>query len=143
MYSFVVHYCVPNKFWVLMNKKCYFSHTLHTSYTLFTHTHTLLMHSPRTHFPHPTQVLRSKGLTLTGILETHFHADFVSGHYELMQRTGAPIYFGPTAKARTQFDIHEVRDGEVCGVCLCVCVWSGRCVVWMSCLYRVYIVCNF
>ncbi len=67
-----------------------------------------------------TQVFQKEGLKLTGILETHFHADFVSGHYELSQRTGAPIYFGPTAKERTKFEIHEVQDGEVC-----VWVWSG------------------
>lgn len=59
------------------------------------------------------EVLKTEGLTLTGIFETHFHADFVSGHYELMKRTGATIYFGPTAKERTKFDIHEVKDDEV------------------------------
>ncbi len=66
--------------------------------------------------PH-TQEFQKEGLELTGILETHFHADFVSGHYELSQRTGAPIYFGPTAKERTKFEIHEVQDGEVCVKC--------------------------
>ena len=32
------------------------------------------------------------------IFETHFHADFVSGHVTLSQKTGAPIIYGPTAK---------------------------------------------
>ena len=32
------------------------------------------------------------------IFETHFHADFVSGHLSLSKSTGAPIIFGPTSK---------------------------------------------
>ncbi|HLV70819.1 MAG TPA: MBL fold metallo-hydrolase, partial [Xanthomarina sp.] len=32
------------------------------------------------------------------IFETHFHADFVSGHLDLKKKTGADIVFGPTAK---------------------------------------------
>ncbi|MDW3195526.1 MAG: MBL fold metallo-hydrolase [Cytophagales bacterium] len=45
------------------------------------------------------------------IFETHFHADFVSGHVDLAQKTDAKIVYGPNAK--TQYDIHEARDGEV------------------------------
>jgi hypothetical protein len=37
------------------------------------------------------------------------------GHCELARRTGATIYFGPGAASRTQFTIHEMKDGEVCG----------------------------
>tara|TARA_B100001057_G_C22843907_1_gene948206 strand:- start:739 stop:2133 length:1395 start_codon:yes stop_codon:yes gene_type:complete len=48
------------------------------------------------------------------ILETHFHADFVSGHVELAKKTGATIIFGPTAK--TQFKKREVKDGEIINV---------------------------
>ncbi len=39
------------------------------------------------------------GLTIRHILETHLHADFVSGHKELAARTGAQIYFGASAGA--------------------------------------------
>ena len=55
----------------------------------------------------------SLGVKLTGILMTHFHADFVSGHNELMQRTQATIYFGPTAGPRCKFPHHELKDEEV------------------------------
>ena len=41
---------------------------------------------------------RAQGLTIRHVIETHLHADFVSGHRELAERTGAKIYFG--AKAR-------------------------------------------
>jgi hydroxyacylglutathione hydrolase len=44
------------------------------------------------------------------IFETHFHADFVSGHLELSKKTGAPIIYGPGAK--TNFDIHSAKNGE-------------------------------
>jgi glyoxylase-like metal-dependent hydrolase (beta-lactamase superfamily II)/rhodanese-related sulfurtransferase len=44
------------------------------------------------------------------IFETHFHADFVSGHVDLAKATGATIVFGPNAK--TTYDAHIGADGE-------------------------------
>jgi glyoxylase-like metal-dependent hydrolase (beta-lactamase superfamily II) len=41
--------------------------------------------------------LKEDGVTLKYIFETHFHADFVSGHLDLSKNTGAPIVYGPTA----------------------------------------------
>lgn len=51
------------------------------------------------------------GVTIKYILETHFHADFVSGHIDLAAKTGAKIVYGPTAN--TAFDCHIAQDGEV------------------------------
>ena len=45
------------------------------------------------------------------IFETHFHADFVSGHITLAEKTGAKIVFGPTAK--TNFDALIAEDNQV------------------------------
>ncbi|WNW01464.1 rhodanese-like domain-containing protein [Tenacibaculum sp. HL-MS23] len=45
------------------------------------------------------------------IFETHFHADFVSGHVTLAEKTGATIVYGPTAK--TNYKSHIATDGEV------------------------------
>ncbi|MFT6959986.1 MAG: hydroxyacylglutathione hydrolase [Polaribacter sp.] len=45
------------------------------------------------------------------IFETHFHADFVSGHVTLAEKTGAKIVYGPTAK--TTFDAHIAKNNEV------------------------------
>ncbi len=45
------------------------------------------------------------------IFETHFHADFVSGHLDLSKQTGAPIIYGPGAK--TNFKVHNSKDGEI------------------------------
>jgi len=44
------------------------------------------------------------------IFLTHFHADFVSGQYDLAQKTGAKIVFGPNAQA--EYDIYNGKDGE-------------------------------
>ena len=44
------------------------------------------------------------------IFLTHFHADFVSGQYDLAQKTGAKIVFGPNAKA--EYEIYNGKDGE-------------------------------
>lgn len=44
------------------------------------------------------------------IIETHSHADFVSGHIELAKKTGAEIVYG--ARANTAFPTHKVKDGD-------------------------------
>jgi len=49
-------------------------------------------------------------VTIKYVLETHFHADFVSGHLDLSQKTGAPIVYGPTAAPA--FDAYIAKDGE-------------------------------
>jgi len=51
------------------------------------------------------------GARIRWIFETHFHADFVSGHLELQKRTGATIVYGPSAKPG--FPAHVATDGEI------------------------------
>ena len=51
-----------------------------------------------------------EGAKIKYVLETHFHADFVSGHVDLAKATGAKIVFGPNAK--TGYDAHIATDGE-------------------------------
>jgi glyoxylase-like metal-dependent hydrolase (beta-lactamase superfamily II)/rhodanese-related sulfurtransferase len=53
---------------------------------------------------------QKRGATIKYIFETHFHADFVSGHVDLAKKTGATIVYGPTAK--TEFESYEAKDGE-------------------------------
>lgn len=50
------------------------------------------------------------GLHIIGLINTHFHADFLSGHLELAQATGAWIGYGPGAEA--EFEIRSLADGE-------------------------------
>ena len=51
-----------------------------------------------------------EGVKIKYVFETHFHADFVSGHVDLANATGASIVFGPNAK--TNFTSHVAADGE-------------------------------
>ena len=51
------------------------------------------------------------GATINYVLETHFHADFVSGHVDLAKKTGATIVYGPLANPT--FEAHIAQDGEV------------------------------
>lgn len=57
------------------------------------------------------QLAKSRGAKIKYVLETHFHADFVSGHLDLSLATGAPIIFGPGAK--TSYEIKNVKDNEI------------------------------
>jgi hydroxyacylglutathione hydrolase len=52
----------------------------------------------------------AQGLEIKYVIETHLHADFVSGHQEIAARTGAQIIFG--AQAGAEFEHQAVRDGE-------------------------------
>ncbi|MEO6583635.1 MAG: MBL fold metallo-hydrolase [Ferruginibacter sp.] len=57
------------------------------------------------------QLAAERNATIKYIFETHFHADFVSGHLDLANQTGAPIIYGPVAN--TDYNIVSARDGEI------------------------------
>lgn len=57
---------------------------------------------------------KADGAKIKYVLETHFHADFVSGHLDLAKKTGAEIVFGPTAQPA--FEAHIAKDGEILNV---------------------------
>jgi hydroxyacylglutathione hydrolase len=57
------------------------------------------------------QLANERKASIKYILETHFHADFVSGHLDLSKATGAPIIYGPGTE--TSFAIHKAADGEI------------------------------
>jgi hydroxyacylglutathione hydrolase len=52
------------------------------------------------------------GLRIVHVIETHFHADFLSGHLELAEQTGATIVYGRAAAGRTEFAIETLADGD-------------------------------
>ncbi|MFJ1755915.1 rhodanese-like domain-containing protein [Kitasatospora sp. NPDC088134] len=52
----------------------------------------------------------ARGFTVEGVINTHFHADFLSGHLELAARTGAWIGYG--WRAETEYPIRKLADGE-------------------------------
>lgn len=55
--------------------------------------------------------LEKDNVTLKYIFETHFHADFVSGHLDLSRKTSAPIVYGPTAKP--EFEAIIAEDNQI------------------------------
>ncbi|MBL7765727.1 MAG: MBL fold metallo-hydrolase [Chitinophagaceae bacterium] len=57
------------------------------------------------------QMAKERNASIKYIFETHFHADFVSGHLDLAQKTGAKIIYGPGAE--TQFEKYTAHDGEI------------------------------
>ena len=57
------------------------------------------------------QLAEEHNATIKYIFETHFHADFVSGHLDLSKKTGAPIVYGPCTEAK--FSFHLAKDGEI------------------------------
>lgn len=52
----------------------------------------------------------ARGVKIKYVFETHFHADFVSGHIDLANATGATIVYGPGAE--TGYKVHNAKDGE-------------------------------
>ncbi|MBK8487194.1 MAG: MBL fold metallo-hydrolase [Bacteroidetes bacterium] len=53
---------------------------------------------------------KSRGAKIKYVFETHFHADFVSGHIDLARKTGATIVYGP--EAATEYSVYNAKDGE-------------------------------
>ena len=51
-----------------------------------------------------------RGTEIKYVFETHFHADFVSGHIDLARKSNCPIVYGPTAQ--TNYDIITAEDGQ-------------------------------
>lgn len=53
---------------------------------------------------------QERGVKIKYVFETHFHADFVSGHIDLARKTGAKIIYGPGAE--TKYEVYNAQDGE-------------------------------
>ncbi|MCC3652365.1 MBL fold metallo-hydrolase [Streptomyces sp. S07_1.15] len=53
---------------------------------------------------------QDRGFTIVGVINTHFHADFIAGHLELADRTGAWIGYGQ--RAETEYESRKLTDGE-------------------------------
>jgi hydroxyacylglutathione hydrolase len=65
---------------------------------------------PRRDIEEYVEEARANGFTIRHVIETHLHADFVSGHRELSARTGAKIHLGAAAGAK--FEHVAVREGD-------------------------------
>jgi hydroxyacylglutathione hydrolase len=89
----------------------------HASYLIGSATGEAAVVDPRRDVDDYLRVAAAHGLRIRYVVETHLHADFVSGHRELAERTGARIVFGRRAEATVEHlavaDGDEVRMGEV------------------------------
>src|SRR5438876_4568717 len=56
------------------------------------------------------ELAKQRGVKIKYVFETHFHADFVSGHIDLAKKTGAQIIYGPMAD--TKYKVHNAKHNE-------------------------------
>jgi glyoxylase-like metal-dependent hydrolase (beta-lactamase superfamily II)/3-mercaptopyruvate sulfurtransferase SseA len=90
-------------------KQFYLGCLAHASYLIGSEGEAAVV-DPRRDVDEYLQEAAAAGLKIRYVVETHLHADFVSGHRELADRTGAEIVFG--AKARAAFPHRAVEDGD-------------------------------
>jgi hydroxyacylglutathione hydrolase len=92
-------------------KQFYLQCLAHASYIIGDeHTKTAVVVDPQRDIDQYLQEAERHGWTIRYVFLTHFHADFLAGHLELQQQTGATICLGE--KAHTHFPIRTFKDGE-------------------------------
>jgi hydroxyacylglutathione hydrolase len=92
-------------------KQFYLQCLAHASYIIGDeHTKTAVVVDPQRDIDQYLQEAERHGWTIRYVFLTHFHADFLAGHLEFQQQTGATICLG--AKAHTHFPIRTFKDGE-------------------------------
>ena len=91
-------------------KQVYIPGLAHCSYVIGGRSECVVVDPARDIAPY-LEIAAVFNLPITAIIETHLHADFISGHMELAKRTGARIYI--TKQARAAYDHYGLSDGEV------------------------------
>lgn len=90
-------------------KQFYLGCLAHASYYIGSETEAAII-DPQRDVQQYLDEAAANGQRIKYIIETHSHADFVSGHLELSEKTGAEIVYGERAK--TEFPTHKVKDGD-------------------------------
>lgn len=90
-------------------KQFYLGCLAHASYYIGSDTEAAII-DPQRDIQQYLDEATANGQQIKYIIETHSHADFVSGHIELAEKTGAEIVYGQRAK--TEFPTHKVSDGD-------------------------------
>lgn len=90
-------------------KQFYLGCLAHASYYIGSETEAAII-DPQRDVQQYIAEAEANGQKIKYVIETHSHADFVSGHKELAEKTGAEIVFGQ--KANTAFPTHKVKDGD-------------------------------
>jgi len=91
-------------------EKIYLTCLSHASYILSSNNEAAIV-DPQRDIDDYIEILKTNNLNLKYILETHLHADFVSGHLELSKKTGATIVFGN--QANVKFEHQSVKEGDI------------------------------
>jgi glyoxylase-like metal-dependent hydrolase (beta-lactamase superfamily II) len=92
-------------------KQYYLACLSHASYLVGDErTHTAAIVDPQRDVDQYLTDAAERGLAIRHVFLTHFHADFVAGHIEIAERTGATIHLG--ARAQAEFAFEPMRDGE-------------------------------
>jgi glyoxylase-like metal-dependent hydrolase (beta-lactamase superfamily II)/rhodanese-related sulfurtransferase len=93
-------------------KQFYLNCLAHASYLIGDEgTHTAAVVDPQRDVDQYVAFAQEHGLRIAHVVLTHFHADFLAGHLELRDRTGATIYLGAAAKAEYRFT--PLADGDL------------------------------
>lgn len=90
-------------------KQFYLGCLSHASYYIGSETEAAII-DPQRDVQQYIDEAEANGQKIKYVIETHSHADFVSGHIELAEKTGAEIIFG--SKANTEFPTHKVENGD-------------------------------
>ncbi len=90
-------------------KQFYLGCLAHASYYLGSENEAVII-DPQRDVQQYIDEAKANNQTIKYVIETHSHADFVSGHLELAEKTGAEIIFGQCAN--TKFPTHKVKDGD-------------------------------
>ncbi len=90
-------------------KQFYLGCLAHASYYIGSETEAAII-DPQRDVQQYIDEAEANGPKIKYVIETHSHADFVSGHIELAEKTGAEIVFGQ--RANTEFPTHKVKDGD-------------------------------
>src|SRR4026207_2047950 len=93
----------------MLFKQFYLGCLAHASYLIGSEGEAVIV-DPRRDVEEYLEEARTHGLTIKYIIETHPQADFVSGHQELAQRTGAEIVFGQ--RAGVAFAHRAIKEGD-------------------------------
>jgi len=92
-------------------KQFYLGCLAHASYLIGDEaTHAAIVVDPQRDIDQYLTFADAHGLQIQHVALTHFHADFLAGHLELRDRTGARIYLG--AAARAEYDFTALHDGD-------------------------------
>ena len=103
---------ITEHFWedkLMQFKQFYLGCLSHASYYLGSETEAVII-DPQRDVQQYIDEAEANDQKIKYIIETHSHADFVSGHIELAEKTGADIIYGQ--RANTKFPTHKVKDGD-------------------------------